>query len=96
MILGGGSAPADVEARAQVRQRYGDRVLVVATDAPERLRALADVSIFRAGTKAPEPAGDFSETEKMGIAAWNARDAMLKKQRPGEGLPWDAKGFKAP
>lgn len=96
LILGRGRTLADIEARVQVRQRYGDRVLVVSTDVPDRLHGLDGVKIFGSGVTAPEPAGDFSETEKLGIAAWNARDAIAKKKRLGEGLAWDVKGFKAP
>ena len=81
---------------AQIRQRYGDRVLVVTTDTPDRLAGLAGVTLVTAHGAAPEGGDDFTETERMGLAAWNARAAFATKVRPGDGLPWDTKGFAAP
>lgn len=34
--------------------------------------------------------------EQLFVAAWSLQRAARQKQRPGEGLPWDAPGFQAP
>lgn len=85
-----------VEAAASVRQRYGARVLVVAADTAARLQGIADVVVYLPGAGGAQPPPDASETERSGVAAWNARAASASKQRLGDGLAWDAPGFEAP
>lgn len=94
LILDAGHSIADVEAVAPIRQRYGNRVLVVGTADTAALARLGRV--VAAGEAAPEPGPEFDETEQMGIHAWNARPELATKQRPGEGLAWDTPGFEPP
>ncbi|MBC9034847.1 hypothetical protein IAG41_20850 [Sphingomonas sp. JC676] len=94
IILAKGRTAAELEGLATVRQRYGDRVFVVAAAEPAPLGALGDV--FPADSKAPESDESLSTTEQLGISAWNAREDLANKQRPGEGLDWDSEGFEAP
>lgn len=94
LILAPGRRAAEAEALATVRQRYGERVLVVEGGASERLTGLG--TLVPSGSAAAEPGAEFSETERLGILAWNARREMATKSRRGEGLPWDAEGFEPP
>lgn len=93
LILAPGTSVAEVEATGQLRQRFGDRVVVIAGEPG----ALAGLGVLVAdGETAPDPGPGFTETEAMGIHAWNARSEMAGKSRPGEGLAWDSPGFDAP
>lgn len=85
-----------IETAARVRQRYGERVLVVAAETAPRLLGLAGATVFLPGTAGAEPPPHASEIERMGVEAWNARVASAGKSRPGDGLSWDAPGFEAP
>lgn len=87
---------ADVEATGGVRQRYGDRVLIVSGDAAARLGRVGGARVIAAGAPVADPPGDLSDIERIGVDAWNARVATPEKARRGEGLPWDAKGFEPP
>ena len=73
-----------------------DRVLVVSTDNVGGLRALGDVYVVEAGKRAPAQQEGLSETEQMGVEAWNARDDIANKKRRGDGLSWDTPGFDPP
>lgn len=94
LILDAGHGIAEVEGVAPIRQRYGNRVLVVDAASTAAIARLGRV--VAAGEPAPEPPPDFDITEQMGIHAWNARPDLATKQRPGEGLAWDTPGFDAP
>lgn len=94
LILDPGRDVAEVEVLAPVRQRYGDRVVIVGAAAAAALAGLG--RLVAAGEVAPEPGSAFSETERMGILAWNARADVAAKQRPGDGLSWDTPGFEPP
>jgi len=96
VILNRGRTVSEIEPLAQVLQRYGDRVLVVATDNAGALRALGEVQVVESGKQAPAQEDGLNETEQMGIAAWNARGDFAKKKRRGDGLPWDTPGFDPP
>lgn len=96
VILNKGRTIADVESLAKVLQRYGDRVLVVSTNNAGALRALSDVHVVEAGKRAPAQQEGLSETEQMGVEAWNARDDIANKKRRGDGLSWDTPGFDPP
>lgn len=96
VVVADAVAAAAVAAVAPIRQRYGERVLIVAADAAERIRRVAGASLFLSGAAAALPPPDASETEQIGVDAWNARVASQGKQRPGDGLPWDTPGFEAP
>lgn len=93
LILAPGTSVAQVEATGRLRQRFGDRVVVIDGD-PGPLAGLG--LVVADGQQAPEPGVGFTETEQMGILAWNARADMAGKSRPGEGLAWDSPGFDAP
>ncbi len=93
LILAPGRTAAEAEAVAAVRQRYGERVLVV-DDGGAELAGLG--TLIPTGSAAPEPGDGFSETERLGILAWNARPALATKTRRGDGLAWDSDGFDPP
>ncbi|MEN3275391.1 MAG: hypothetical protein V7631_1181 [Massilia sp.] len=38
----------------------------------------------------------LSDIEQLFVQAWRQRQQMIHKQRPGEGLAWDAEGFSPP
>jgi hypothetical protein len=42
----------------------------------------------------PTVLDSLTDTERMFVAAWQARRAG--KRRPGDGLPWDSPGFQPP
>lgn len=87
---------AAAEALASVRQRFGDRVLIVSSDDEHRFRAIPGVSLIASGDQVMDLPPGLSETEELGIATWNIRREVANKSRPGDGLRWDATGFEAP
>ncbi len=44
----------------------------------------------------PEVLSRLHPEEQLFVEAWSLQRTSRQKQRPGEGLPWDAPGFKAP
>jgi hypothetical protein len=96
IILPTDDAVHAAEVLALVRQRFGNRVLVVAeADAPRVATIHGSVIVAPGEVVADVPTG-LTETEQFGIAAWNARGEIEKKVRPGDGHSWDATGFEAP
>ena len=78
-------------------ERYGPHVLTVEAD-DEQLEAIAqmeDVKGVYVGI-APEPSDELTESEQLGISAWNSRQSEAfrssKKHRSREGLSWDKFG----
>ncbi len=96
LILANADDLAMVEQRTDVRQRYGPRVLVVASEAAAHFEGVAGVSVFPPGSGNAVPPPDASETERIGVDAWNTRVESGDKVRPGDTLSWDAPGFDAP
>jgi hypothetical protein len=82
------------ESGGQIKQSYGGSVLIVdaSSDTVDTLESQAHVSVFRETVPA-EAVADLDETARLGVAAWNERHSesfrTSKRERKGEGLPWD-------
>jgi CO dehydrogenase nickel-insertion accessory protein CooC1 len=96
VILGKGVAAATVEALVRVHQRFGERVLFIHADDESRLQSLHGIEVVPSGSQTAVPSTGFTETEKMGLAVWNARGDMEQKVRRSDGLAWDTPDFEAP
>lgn len=85
-----GAAPA----AGQAMHVYGPRVMIgrVPRQGIEALRTAAPAARI-AETAAEEIPEDLSEVERLGLAAWNARQseefARAKEERPHSGVSWD-------
>jgi hypothetical protein len=80
----------------QVLQRLPPLLAIVAADA-EGVRALEanpSVAAVFADDVPPEALAGFDQATRAFAAGWNER--RRPKERPGEGLSWDAPGFEAP
>jgi hypothetical protein len=81
-------------AGGQILHRYGSRVLVgdVPTRATRGIAARAGIKAYTAAV--PETPKKLTETEQLGVEAWNLRVtrkfASAKASRPHEGVRWDA------
>jgi hypothetical protein len=79
-----------------IHQRLPPRLVIVAAD-EEALRGLESNPKVRAvftGDVPQETLERLDEPERLFAGGWNER--RRPKQRPGDGLPWDAPGFDAP
>lgn len=82
----------------RVTMLLSPRLFVVEGD-EERAKALSRVPGIPLATVGAVPESliaGFSDAEALHIAAWNLRILQGKKDRPGEGLDWDAEGYEAP
>ena len=80
----------------RVVQQLPPRVLVATGTVPSiaEVSALPGVSaVVTRSSSAPMPAGLTAE-ERLFVGAWRSR--QRPKQRPGEGLKWDAPGYTPP
>ena len=102
VILGGERA---AEALNQLRNSYrvtqsaSPRVVVIEAGPGEagRLRAIPGVKVVTAGELPSEGMEGLDDGEALFVEAWVSRiNELPLKQRPGEGLPWDAPGFIPP
>jgi hypothetical protein len=85
-----------LERLCPVLHAVSSRLLIV-REPPGGLRALAEMAGILAATKGdlpPEVLDRLDATEKLWVAAWRSRDKP--KTRPGDGLSWDAPGFRRP
>jgi hypothetical protein len=86
-----------IRSQYRVTQQVSPRVFVIQRPAdPATLRALPGVLGVAEGRVPAELLSDLDETETLFAQAWSERASMRSKQRPGEGLPWDAPGFTPP
>lgn len=88
-----------ISARYKVQQVASPRVMIVEGDESElaELKQIPGVTDVSTGTVPPEIANKLDEGEALFVAAWISRNTgEQKKQRPGEGLSWDAPGFEPP
>ena len=96
-----GAINAIEQAGGQILHVYGPRVLVGHVPARARTRAVARVSVRDIAAEPVSRApGPISETERLGLEAWNVRQspafAAAKAERPRAGEPWDAPGAQTP
>ncbi len=96
---GAEEALAELSNRRPVTHVVSRRVVVVQhpTDEPDvDIRAIPGVAAVMAAEVPPEFLATLDETEAMFVTAWSSRKGKPKKERSGEGLPWDAPGFEPP
>jgi hypothetical protein len=80
-----------------ITQSLPPRLLIVAAgpEALDAVRAVPGVAVV-ATESVPRPVLDSLEPhERVFVEAWNV-GRRRKPGRPGEGLPWDARGFEPP
>lgn len=88
-----------LSANYNVQQVASPRVVVVegAQNELAGLRAVPGVLAATAGELPPAVLEGLDESEALFVAAWLSRTkGGTSKQRPGEGLAWDAPGFVPP
>jgi hypothetical protein len=61
----------------------------------ERLTGLPEVEAVMTGPADAIP-GSLTDSERLFVSAWQTRQQVAAKNRPGEGLAWDAPGFLPP
>jgi hypothetical protein len=90
------SALAELRALTAVTQVFGPRLALVRAEHPDivtRIARIKGVLGVHSGTLGSVPS-DLTPEERTFVSAWEMR--QRPKERPGEGLPWDAPGFKPP
>jgi hypothetical protein len=96
------AAPAealeDLRGSYRVTQIGSSRVVVVAVSPGEEPPSSTAPWVVAVSGGAPPPdiIEGLDEHETLFVRAWASRMASPKKQRRGEGLPWDAPGFEPP
>jgi hypothetical protein len=82
--------------RFRVSQKVSPRVVIVAGSAHEELASVDGVlAVVAPGASlADELRASLTPTEALFVDAFRQR--AEPKQRPGDGLPWDAEGFLPP
>lgn len=96
VILDDPSGRPALGAAGTILQSSGDRVAVVEAPDPEALRKLRGIRSVTEGAPGAEVLADLDEGSRLFAQAWGEQGKMATKQRPGEGLDWDAEGFEAP
>lgn len=97
LALNDAGAAADVRQHCRVVSALPPRLLVVEADerVAHGLRALPGVANVIDATAGILP-DSLNETERLFTQAWQQGRQMQDKQRPGDGLNWDAEGFLPP
>ena len=90
-------ADAIVRQRCRVVSALPPRLLVVEADeqVAQELRVLPGVDDVISGMH-NIPSSSLNESEQLFVQAWQRSRHLDDKQRPGEGLNWDAEGFLPP
>jgi hypothetical protein len=88
---------AEISKRGRIVGRLPPRLAIVEIDdaQTEALRAATATEALIAVPGDPMP-DTLTEAERLFAEAWSTRHQSKPKQRPGEGLPWDAEGFQPP
>lgn len=87
----------NIESQFQLRHIVSDRILVIDKPDAKRIALLRAIPGIEAATIDALPQdilNSLNQTEALWVAAWFER--KRPKQRPGEGLAWDAPGFLPP
>jgi hypothetical protein len=89
------SALAELLELASVTQVLGPRLALVRADAATaaRIAKIKGVHGVHSGTLGGIPS-DLTQKERAFVSAWEMR--QRPKERPGDGLSWDAPGFTPP
>lgn len=80
---------------APVAQTISDRVFTSTTADAAALRSMSGVAAVLTGGESAQALPPLDDTETLFVQAWLTR-AGQAKQRPGEGLNWDAPGMAPP
>jgi hypothetical protein len=86
----------DVGALVAVTQRLPPRLAIVQGDegALARLRDVSGIVVVTSGDVPDQLSSGLSESERLFAHGWVL--GRSPKQRPGDGLAWDAEGFLPP
>jgi ABC-type iron transport system FetAB permease component len=82
--------------RYRVTQSVSKRVFLVRGQLDLGWSAPEGVRTFSTADIPEEILNSLDQQEAMFVAAWRLRLQAPTKQRPGEGLDWDAPGFEPP
>ena len=82
--------------RYQVTQSVSNRVFLVRAQPSLGGPTPESLHIFSTAEIPEEVLNSLDERESLFVAAWRSRLLSPPKKRPGEGLDWDAPGFKPP
>jgi len=84
--------------RSVVAQTAPPRIVLIRAPASQakEMESLPGVEAVFTDTVPPRALETLSESEILFALAWGERQRMSTKQRPGEGLAWDAAGFHPP
>lgn len=86
----------ELEGRYPVIARMSPRIAVVADHGnAQEMRSFPEVESVLTGPADPV-SNSLSESERLFVKAWQARQQSVGKRRRGEGLAWDAPGFLPP
>ena len=83
----------------KTRQVISPRVFTVESTGAglAALQERSDMTVVSGNNPLPESIDDLTESEQLFMAAWLSRwQKQEAKQRPGDGLSWDAPGFTPP
>ena len=86
-----------IKNRFQLRHIVSDRILVIEKPDERQISLLRAMTGIQVATVEPLPQdilNTLNQTETLWVAAWFER--KRPKQRPGDGLTWDAPGFLPP
>lgn len=94
---GADAALAELRARHPVLGTLPPRLVVADLDdgQADALRRLPSTEAVVSGPDEPLPPS-LDEGEQLFARGWQQRSRGGEKERPGEGLPWDAPGFLPP
>lgn len=96
VILADPAGRPAVEAAGTLLQSSGDRVLVIEAEDGEALSGLPEVRSVTSGAPDADTLDTLDAGDRLFAEAWGLQAGMAAKQRPGEGLDWNAEGFDAP
>jgi hypothetical protein len=100
LIIITGQVPDEVldslRERYRVTQSISKRVFVVRGQPDPGWSAPEGVRTFSTADIPEQILNSLDKQEAMFVAAWRLRLQAPAKQRPGEGLDWDAPGFEPP
>jgi hypothetical protein len=82
---------------ARIVQRLPPRLAIIEADPGEveTVRSVEGVRVLCQGRVSEAVLRQLTSAERIFARAW-MRSRQAKPHRPGDGLPWDAEGFKPP
>lgn len=90
------TAQGEIQARHRVLGTLPPRLLIVELDDDQATALLREATAESVLSRPSDPIpASLNEAERLFVEAWRQRHGP-PKQRPGEGLNWDAEGFRPP